>query len=179
MRPLRFCSPNSSLDVDHTGQGGFTLVEVIVSMLILSILGAFVSIGIARVFEGYVFSKDNAELTLKGEVAMARIAKELRSLDAVTSGTGTSLTYSFNKAGSSVSARTLTWSGTPGGQLLLGGNTLADNVAQFQITYHDSFTHDGDQVWNGSEVLIGIALTLNGTSGQSASFSTRLAPRNL
>lgn len=56
---------------------GFTLIEVIVSLVILGVLAAVSTIAIFKIVEGYQLAKDNAHLTQKAQVAMTRIAVEL------------------------------------------------------------------------------------------------------
>lgn len=56
---------------------GFTLIEVIVSLVILGVLAAVSTIAIFKIVEGYQLAKDNAHLTQKAQVALTRIAVEL------------------------------------------------------------------------------------------------------
>jgi len=160
-------------------QKGFTLVEVIVALVIIGILAAFMSTGIARIIEGYFFTRDNTDTALEGQVALTRVVKEFRSIDGVDKGNKTSITYSYNRDGKSIPGRTLSWSGAASSPLLLGGNTLVNNVSDFKITYHTKFNDPGDNTWNGNEQLISITLKLKGASDQVSSFSTRIVPRNL
>lgn len=157
---------------------GFTLIEMIAAIALMGILAAFVSIGIAKVFEGYIFTRDNADTSLNAQIAMSRLMKEFSSIEAVTLGSGTAITYTYNKDGISIPDRRVSWSGvnTP---LLLGGNVLTENVNDFALTYHTSHTDAGDNTWDGTEKMIGITLDLKGASNVVSSFSIRVVPRNL
>ena len=179
MKPLPFYLQNNKVKRKRFRQNGFTLIEVIVSILIIGILTTFVGTGIARIIEGYHFSRDNADTAMKGQLAVSRMVKELRSIDGLTVGTKTSITYSYNRDGVSVAGRTLSWAGSATDPLLLGGNLLVDNVNDFELTYHTGYNDPGDNLWNGTEDMIGISLKLKGASDQVSSFSTRLMPRNL
>lgn len=158
---------------------GFTLIEVIASILLLGIVVTFFSISAGKLIEGYIFTKDNVNTSLGAQVAMSRLMKELRSIDSVSSGSETYLTYSFVRNGASVSNRTISWGGTAGDPLLLGGTVLAENVSDFQISYHQSYSDSGDFTWDGTEKIIGLTLSLTGASDVASSFSSWVVLRNL
>lgn len=163
----------------HFHKNGFTLIEMIISLVILSILSVLMSMGVSQIVKGYLFAKYNAQTTLMTQTAFTRLAKELSSIDQVAIGSRTAITYSFVKNGVSVPGRIVSWSGTPNTPLYLGGNILAGNVSDFELTYHTSYNDPGDNVWNGSEKIIGIRLDTIGASGIVSSFSINVVPRNL
>jgi prepilin-type N-terminal cleavage/methylation domain-containing protein len=188
---------------------GFTLIEMIAAIALMGTLAALTSIGIARVFEGYVSTKDNADTSLNAQIALNRLMKEFSSIEAVTSGTQTSITYTYNKNGVSIPNRRVSWAGTATAPLLLGsnvwtvvyysvdgtvslsntgtaytslvsrGNVLVENVSDFALTYHTSYSDAGDNTWDGTEKMIGITLKLKGASNVVSAFSIRVVPRNL
>lgn len=158
---------------------GFTLIEMIASLVLMGILATFMSVGVAKIIEGYLFTKDNAETTLKAQMALTRLMKEFSSIDGVTSGSKTSITYSYNKNGISIPNRTVSWSGSSNAPLLLGGNILAKNVNDFELKYYTSHQSSGDNNWSGPEKMIGITLKITGASDVVSSFSIRVVPRNL
>lgn len=178
MKPLPSYLPAIRLSPKTSGdQDGFTLVEVILAMVILGVLAALMSTGIANIIQGYIFTRDNADTALKGQVALTRITKELRSLDTVTAGTQTSITYSYKLRGTQISGRTLSWNGTAGSSLLLGGNVLVDGVENFILSYHLWFNDPGATSWNGTHTLINVTITLQGASNHNTSFSAQVVPR--
>ncbi len=160
-------------------QYGFTLIEVIASLVIIGILATMTSVGISNIFKGYLFTKDNAETALRAQVALTRLMKELSSVEGVAGGSKTSLTYSFIKNGVSVPNRILSWSGTANDPLMLGENILTQDVRDFELSYHNSYNDAGDNTWDGTEKMIGITLRLNGAMGVVSPFSIRIVPRNL
>ncbi len=179
LRSIKPLGPVGSVGPIRFGQGGFTLVEVIVVMLILGILAALMSTGVANIFQGYLFTRDNSHTALKGQIAMTRITKELRALDGVSTGNRTAVTYSYNLQGSQVTGRILSWDGSAGSPLLLGANILVDGVQDFILSYHTGFNDPGDNTWNGGETLINVTIALQGASDVTTDFSARIAPRNL
>jgi len=60
-------------------QGGFTLVEMIVVMVITGIIGGMVAIFIKAPVQGYVDSARRAELTDIADTALRRLARDVRS----------------------------------------------------------------------------------------------------
>jgi prepilin-type N-terminal cleavage/methylation domain-containing protein len=59
---------------------GFTFIEIILSLMLLSILTAIFGMGLVAAMESYAFSRSNADLAQKGQLAMQRISRELSEL---------------------------------------------------------------------------------------------------
>lgn len=60
-------------------QSGFTLIEMIMAMVILGIVAGMVAVFIARPIEGYVDTANRAELTDMADMALKRMALEIRT----------------------------------------------------------------------------------------------------
>jgi prepilin-type N-terminal cleavage/methylation domain-containing protein len=60
-----------------SNEKAFTLIEVIVSLVLIGIMAAIAGMGLVKIAEGYVFAKKNAETVQKVQIAIARIVKEL------------------------------------------------------------------------------------------------------
>ncbi len=68
---------------------GFTLVEVIASLLLIGIVAVAVSTALVHGMQGFVLTKENTALIQKVQLAMSRLQKELTDLtdlDAAASG---------------------------------------------------------------------------------------------
>lgn len=78
-------------------QKGFTLIEMICVLVIAGILSAIAGLGIVNLMQGYLFSKDNATISAKAQVAMARITRELIECDNCRGSAGTiTLPFSYH-----------------------------------------------------------------------------------
>lgn len=159
-------------------EDGFTLIEIIVSLFLIGILGVFFSFGLTTAMKGYVFARKNAETVQKGQVALARLAKELSVVKGVTTGTGTTLAFNSWKLGAEAT-QTVSWSGTADDPLYLGSNILADNVNDFDLGYYDSFSGTKGSSWNSSTKIIEVTLGITGAQSVVSTFTARIMPRNL
>lgn len=77
-------------------QSGFTLIETIVVLVMVGIMAAVAGMGLIQITQGYIFSRLNAATAQKGQIAMARITKELGTITSVTAATANSITYLSN-----------------------------------------------------------------------------------
>lgn len=76
---------------------GFTLLEAIISLILIGLMALFIGFGIQHVIRGYLFARDNDVVIQKGQIAMSRITQELKNISLISSpSTSTSITfYSF------------------------------------------------------------------------------------
>lgn len=139
--PRLFASRNdtkhifSKVSINHKG---FTLIEIITSLIIIMIISVIAGMGIVEISRGYIFSKKNSVIAQQGQVAMARLKKEFSNIQSVTSGSANSITYK-RCSDSSPPCGTLkdvkiTWAGGTS-PLLIDGDTLVGSVTLFNLTY--------------------------------------------
>jgi prepilin-type N-terminal cleavage/methylation domain-containing protein len=174
----------------RSDEKGFTLIEVIVTLVLVGITAALAGMWIVSVANGYVFAKMNANTVQKGQLAITRLERELTTIQSVTAASGTGITYirTDNSLG------TVTCSVRQNGnelQLQQGtGATwypLTDSVSSggFSLRYCNDIPSSGTQVcgtdWptTGTRRIIEITLTLTGANNTPSTFVQRIAPRNL
>lgn len=150
---------------------GFTLIEVIMSIVILSIISAIAGMGFVSMINGYVLAKKNADTVQNAEIITARLAKELSSTTSITSGNQTSLTLLSKSVDQTL---VLSWdSGTQ--KLSLGTDVLANQVASFNLKYLEKYDGaDGESYLPASTALIKITLSLTGADNVATIFEERV-----
>jgi prepilin-type N-terminal cleavage/methylation domain-containing protein len=137
---------------------GFTLIEIIISIVLMTIVATVVGMGFLRVVEGYVYARTNAEIVEKGQVAITRMIKELSNNCAIKA-TSTATSIKFTRPGSAVQ-HDFTWTnGTT--VLLLDGETLTDRVNNFAL---ESYGNSGAVVAWGPTTTKQVQITLQLTA---------------
>ncbi|MCX6224404.1 MAG: prepilin-type N-terminal cleavage/methylation domain-containing protein [Bacteroidia bacterium] len=170
-----------------TNEKGFTLIEVIVTLILVGITAALAGMWIVSVANGYIFAKMNASTTQKAQLAMTRLTKEFSAIQTVTAASATGITYT--RTGVTPSTVPVTVSLNVNALLLnvnsTGAQTLTDSVSYFALKYCDEPTcsnttpfHAGTS-WLTSSRIIEITLTLTAGNNTPITFTQRVTPRNL
>lgn len=119
----------------------FTMVEIVVTVVLIGIVGAVAGIGFGAGARGFVLGQTRLDLAQKAQVAMQRIVLELRFVD-FDPATGDSL-LAIGNNGESI-AFTTRRDGTSqqlalvGTELQLNGKVLMDRVTDFTATFNNS-----------------------------------------
>lgn len=146
---------------------GVTLIEIIVALVILGALGVVGTMALAKMAESYQWSKDNAHLTQKAQVALTRMAMELNYATKIKEVTNNSIKYDAQYPDGTEFKNNLIE--IQGNQLFLRPtNTeqyvLANNVTAFTLSEPNNY-------------LIDIELHLEGVNGVEQVFTTSIAHR--
>ena len=153
---------------------GFTLVELIVTLVLVGIIGTFTTLFMYTGLNGYLRAKDTSEGALKAQIALDRISLELRDINTISAFTSdTNIGYTSETLPGNRQIR------LNGDQIDLdvNGNTnlLLDSVASFDLeaTYTDlNYFADG--------VLEVESIEVSFTVGEiERPFSVRIFPRNM
>ncbi len=160
-------------------ESGFTLIEIIVTLMLVSVLATVAGFGIVEVARGYQSARENARMSQHARIALMRITRELTDLETLTVAEADGMVFS-NAHGT----RSMSYTGAAllfdDDAAAADGHPLIDQVAQCSFTY----TSMGGQPWTTAmapEQLgpIGITLTLSPGDGTAPiAFSTRVCPRN-
>jgi prepilin-type N-terminal cleavage/methylation domain-containing protein len=155
---------------------GFTLVELVVTIVLVGIIGTFTMFFLYTGLSGYLRAKDTAEGALEAQLALDRISLELRDITDVSAFTANSkIDYtSATLAGSreityNPITRTIALSvdGNPN-PLLLDVTSFAMTASYADLNYYSGGTNEVQ--------AINVAFTVGQIGRQ---FSTRIFPRNM
>ena len=169
------------LPLPRSSEKGFTLVEVVASLLIAAILMGMAGLGVVQVARGFVQTREAGELAQKSDFVLTRIRKSVRNLMGVNSTSATTLSLSRLDSNQAPVTDIFSYSGTT---LSLGDGTtsapLMEEISAFQFQY---FNEDNN-AWNpatdpiGELAIVDVSLTMTGDQGVSVAFSERILPRN-
>lgn len=161
-------------------QQGFTLIEIIASLVLLGVLGVVAGLGILQITKGFIFGKDNAKNSASAGLAMHRLIKEFTSITSVTSGTATSITFTSKHDAATSKTYTVSVSGT---NLMMNdgvsSDILTDKVSSFSLAYFDTYNGASSTSWASSRKIIGFTLGLTGAENVVTTFTSKVTPRNL
>ena len=153
-------------------EAGFTLIEIIVTLVLVGILSVFAGLFLTSFLNSYFLIKNNSDTAMKAQMAMDRISSELREASAVSALTNDSLiTYKNRQMDSSGADRTIK---IVGSNLYLStplDNILIDQVQAFQLsaTYRNVYNIAANDM-----AFIDVGFTVAGYPP----FNTRIFPRN-
>lgn len=170
------------MNFPFSNQDGFTLIEVIVSLIIMGFVGAIAGMGIVQIVDGYILAKESSETVQKSQIAMTRLMKEFHSLtgiDDVTLPSISGITYIRNDG-----SHTLSYEAELG-LILLDDNTLLDNVRFFSLKYYDKYDDptpvdsDSSGGFTPNTKLVDIFFEMNGPENMVHKLETRVFLRGL
>ncbi|MCJ7704810.1 MAG: prepilin-type N-terminal cleavage/methylation domain-containing protein [Desulfobacterales bacterium] len=160
-------TPNSELLL----QRGFTLIEIIIVIVILSIVSGITIKFLIDSLKIYTMTVNQKTLFDEGKLALERMCRDIRDARSITSVTASSITFVRTNAtaqdsvGESITFR---WNGgtNPLEKVKAGtGYSMASNVTAFTVT---NATNE-----------IQLQLTLQLTSGENVTLQTKVYPKNL
>lgn len=153
---------------------GFTLIEIIISLVLIGIVAAVVGMASVHMVKSFLFSEKNVDTLLKGQIAIARLEKELNNIKAVSASSANSITFTSYRDDAT---RTISLSGN---DLSLAKNgepdILTDQVSSFTIVYYNTYNSSAGTTFAPETKIIEINLVLTGTDGVPATFSGRVVP---
>ncbi|MCF8109853.1 MAG: type II secretion system GspH family protein [Desulfobacteraceae bacterium] len=154
---------------------GFTLIEIIVALVILGVIAAISTAALVKIVESYQWTKDNAHLTQKAQVALTRIAVELNYATKIENVTGNSIRYDAEYPDGTASEDNRIRRQQE--NLILREENdsyiLADGVIGFNASKPDTSDSDYDY----EDYIIDIVLSLEGENGIEQTFTTSIAHR--
>ncbi|MCX5852856.1 MAG: prepilin-type N-terminal cleavage/methylation domain-containing protein [Deltaproteobacteria bacterium] len=163
---------------------GFTLIEVIVTLVLVGIMAVGIGNTLVLEVQGYLFARDAESSSQKAQLALARIKREIIDLTAITATTDSSTmtytntrgTFRIQKNGSVINLQDT----TVGTDRLLLDNMSTNYGSESFLTYLKA---DGSS-WVYTDSLsdlyaVRVLIIMNGFSGSNDLwFETTVTPRN-
>lgn len=156
---------------DGRGAGAFTLVEVMVSVVVLGVIAAVTLPVVSGVTNSYAAAADVREKTERVAFAMDRCLRLLRECPAGADASAVSITSASPSAVVLGDGRGLQLSGTD--LLLLSGSStspLCRNVTAFVITYRGTDGTTSTQGTPGSTHCFDVSITADGVTLSGSAF---------
>jgi len=169
--------PNSEL------QRGFTLIEIIVVIVILSIVSAITIKFLADSLRIYTMTVNQKTLFDEGKLALERMCRDIRDAQSISvpgaGGSGNVITFIRNNATAQDGAsETITFQRNAGNSTLekvknspAATRTMADNVNTFTVTRGAVATNNLDEITLALNLLLG--------TGENVTLQTKVYPKNL
>ena len=161
-------------------QRGFSLLELIATLAIAGILAVALTTIVVTAMDGYVFSRVSADVSQKGQLALARMRMELLNATAVSTATADRIaftnpdgSYELERTGTIV---TLRRTSAPA----VAAKTLVDSMpAIYGADQLFAYQKEDGSAWNtGDDIaeLFGIDITLKFVDGNTV-IQTSINPR--
>jgi prepilin-type N-terminal cleavage/methylation domain-containing protein len=168
--PLSFISKQLS----NVPEEGFTLVELIVTIVLVGIIGTFTTLFMYTGLNSYLRAKDTSEGALKAQIALDRISMELRNIEKINAFSQDSqIDYDSRSLGDNrIILHNAGVISLDGGS---GARELLDGVSNFAMTITAADLNNSAGV---KEEVQAINVSFNvGEIGRL--FSARIFPRNM
>jgi len=160
---------------------GFTLIEIIVVIVILSIVSAITIYFLVNSLKVYTMTVNQKTLFDEGKLALERMCRDIRDASSITlpiaGGSGNSITFArTNATAQDIASETITFQLTGGNLQKVKASpsatrTLAANVSAFTVTRGAAATNNENE--------IKLVLTLSLATGENATIQTKVYPENL
>lgn len=165
-------------------QKGFTLIELVTTLILVGIIGAFGGFFLYTGIQGFLTSKFSSETALQAQIALDRISTELRHIQALVNPAPTSTSIGYRSLDQSLlpGARRISYNAANREiSLSVDGNAnvLLDNVSSFTFSL---VTKDLDVSGDGKNEIseIRVAFTVRSAlSDNETGFSAQIYPRSM
>jgi len=155
---------------------GFTLIEVIAVLVLVSILVLGSTLALQPLVMGLTQARANTDAVQKTHLALARLSYEFTTITNIVSSGSQTLIYDFLTPAGATIRRTVAWGGQSGDLLTLDGVALSDDVDHFELRYYEHRTATATTQWTADSKLIEI---IYGTQLSGDLYTIRICPRNI
>jgi len=160
---------------------GFTLIEIVVVIVILSIVSAITIYFLVSSLKVYTMTVNQKTLFEEGKLALERMCRDIRDARSITlpasGASGSSITFTrTNATAQDIASENITFQLTGSNLQKVKASpsatsTLAGNVSVFTVTRGAPATNDENE--------IKMVLTLSLGTGENVTIQTKVYPKNL
>ncbi len=162
-------------------QNGFSLIEIIAVLVLVSILAAGAGMGVIAITRGYLHAEENAQMAQKTNIAMKRISREFQEIISVTSASVDSITF-VSKFGTRTigfdnNAIKLSADAIP----IANGDIIIDNILNLNFNFTNSLGDpwvDTDSIFGLTGITISFNVIRTDISSGSMAFTTTVYLRS-
>lgn len=173
-------------------RAGFTLIEIVVSMLLLAVLTSLLGMGIVAALNAYSVSLSNVKTAQKAQIAMGRLSRELMSITDIVK-TDSSVPYliytnvdqrravAYDNGNIKLYSNLADTQDSLSPTFIAGsGNILIDKVSAFSLDYRQAGSSwDHKDIRHLSAIICTFTLKRNDSTGLNETFQTTIHPRNV
>jgi prepilin-type N-terminal cleavage/methylation domain-containing protein len=167
----------------YRSQKGFTLIELVTTLVLVGIMGVFASFFLYTGIRGFLVSKFSSETALQAQIALDRISTELKQAEVLVNPAPSATNIGYTSIDSLLTGvRRLTYN-APSREIRLSvdgnDNILLDNVSAFTLSWT---AKDLDASGDGNNEIsaITVAFTVGSTLNDSqAEFTAQIYPRGM
>ncbi len=156
---------------------GFTLIEIIAVLLLVSLLVLASTLALLPLVNGFAQARVNTDAAQKSFLALSRLAFEFTTITEIISSGPYSITYDFMTPAGDTVRRVVAWNGQSGAPLTLDNVPLSDDVHSFELRYYSEPAAVATSQWiQDSSRLIEIVYE---TFSSRDVYTKRIRPRNI
>lgn len=158
---------------------GFTLIEIIATLVIMGFITVTAAMGIVHAVESYLFARQNADISQKTSFALSRMTAELMTSTSITQASSSQIKFYTTAGDVDGTLRTITINSN---SVSLNSYLLIDNIgtgsALSYRKFDDTAWTTGDDFSKLAAIDVTLVVTRPGNSGDAYSFNTSITLRN-
>jgi prepilin-type N-terminal cleavage/methylation domain-containing protein len=158
-------------------EAGFTLIEVVASLVIVGILAVFSSLFLVVGLEGYEFTRKAAGAAMNAEVALNRISLELKAINGISAAPVTNNSLAYTSSDSTLTGNRIIKFDS--GNLYINTGGVEDYILIKDVSNPElSLTYFPNDLDSNGQVEVA-SITVGFTIGNIQTFQTRVYPREM
>jgi prepilin-type N-terminal cleavage/methylation domain-containing protein len=159
-------------------KNGFTMIELITAIVIVSIISVMAGMGLVQLAKGYYLAKTSTASAQQAQIALARLTKEFSKIQSITTTTASPVSITYKRyvneegPGKAVEDHSVSWSGQ---EVKIDNDILINNVKDLNLRYYKTYNDvSPSSIHSALTAIIEITLTIKGYSDTELTFVERV-----